>query len=98
MIPFEYGGIVVLTFYLIIANFCGNAGGGLIVPLAQIFFGFNVKTSISISNVCVFTCTFTRYWYSIKDSHPKKANVLLPDYTVATILLPSYMAGSMIGN
>ena len=66
LIPLEYGGIVVLFVLLAIANMAGNSGGGLVVPLAQIFFGLDVKFAVGVSNAVIWTGAFVRYWYSFK--------------------------------
>ena len=66
MLPIEYGGIVILSFLLSLGNMAGNGGGGLIVPMAQIFFGFDIKISVGISNAVLFTGSVTRYLYTLK--------------------------------
>ena len=43
MLPIEYAGIIVFVLALVLGNISGNGGGGLVVPIAQIFFGFEIK-------------------------------------------------------
>jgi len=75
----------------------GNAGGGVIVLIAQIFYGFDVKGSVGISTSCIFAGSIARYLYTWNQRNPKKPDVILPDYSVAIVLLPSVLLGSQIG-
>jgi uncharacterized membrane protein YfcA len=47
----EYIGAFIVFIVTIIANTGGLGGGGTIIPIALIFFGFDPKNAIPLSNV-----------------------------------------------
>ena len=82
---------------LAICSIAGTAGGGVIVLIAQIFYGFDVKGSVGISTSCIFAGSFATYLYTWNQRNPKKPDVILPDYSIAIVLLPSVLLGTQIG-
>jgi uncharacterized membrane protein YfcA len=90
----EYGSLVICFVLLLISNISGNAGGGVVVLIAQIFYGFDVKSSVGISVAVNFAGSITRYLYTWNQRNPNKPDVVLQDYSIATILLPSILLGN----
>lgn len=74
----------------------GIGGGGAVVPFTMSFFGFLTKEAIAISGFCIFMCSLFRYVYQLNDKHPEKDAVII-DYSLASIMLPAVMMGSMVG-
>ncbi|CDW75048.1 UNKNOWN [Stylonychia lemnae] len=75
----------------------GLGGGGVIIPFSMIFFDFNTKDAIAISNFGIFTGAISRYIYSLDKKHPEKENAVIIDYNLAILMLPTVMMGSLIG-
>jgi uncharacterized membrane protein YfcA len=46
----EFFGSIVLAIMLAISNAAGIGGGGIIVPIAIIFFQFSTKEAVALSN------------------------------------------------
>src|SRR5688572_29360398 len=80
-----------------ISNLGGMAGGGVMIPISALFFYFDPKNSISISNATICIGSIIRIIICYKLKHPLKpwASVIDADY--AAILVPFAMAGSYIG-
>lgn len=57
----EMVGCVLITLTEIIANAGGTAGGGIIIPIIMIFFGFETGQGVFISNFTVIFCALSRY-------------------------------------
>ena len=79
-----------------LSNMAGVGGGGIVVPLTMIFFGFTVKEAIAVSGFIIFTCSLTRYMFSFNEKHPDK-DATIVNYDLATVMLPLVMVGSMLG-
>ena len=57
----EYCGYVAIFLMMIFAN-CGGLGGGAsVMPLSMIFFGFNAKEAIVLSNASITVSAIVRY-------------------------------------
>ena len=51
-----------VIFLLITAANCGGLGGAAcVIPLSMIFFGFDIKSAITLSNSSITTSTIVRY-------------------------------------
>jgi hypothetical protein len=83
-----------MVILLLLSNIAGNAGGGVVLFVAQIFFGFDVKGSVGISVSVNAAGSIARYFYTWNQRNPKKPNVILQDYSIASILLPSILFGN----
>jgi uncharacterized membrane protein YfcA len=79
---------------LLLSNIAGNAGGGVVLFIAQIFFGFDVKGSVGISVAVNAAGSIARYLYTWNQRNPMKPNVILHDYSISSILLPSILIGN----
>ena len=93
----ELLGIILIPLLLGAFSIAGLGGGGIIIPFSMIFFVFDTKDAIAISNFAIFTCSITRYIYTFDKMHPEKKEYVLIDYNIAIIMLPTVMMGSLIG-
>ena len=76
----------------------GVGGGGIVVPLAMVFFRFDAKSAVALSNFSIFLSSLVRYLLFIKEKHPLKDGTgLMLDYNVSIICLPLIIAGVSIG-
>ena len=91
------GGYVVI-FILCASNMGGLGGGGAVIPLAMIFFGFNTKESISLSNASLCVASICRYFVNWPKTHPyKNGTGVLVDYNIASLMLPMIVVGATTG-
>jgi uncharacterized membrane protein YfcA len=95
-LPKEFAGIYVLAIIMGLGTMAGIGGGGIVIPLLMILFGFDTKGAIAISGFSIFLCSVVRYIVNIKEMHPEK-NAVVIDYGLATIMLPTVLTGSLIG-
>jgi len=93
----EYGGIVVFSIMMALANIAGIGGGGIAIPIVMAFFHFNTKPAIAISSFSIFMTTLARFVMNFKLAHPEKKNSVIIDYNLVTIMMPTTLAGSQIG-
>jgi len=75
----------------------GIGGGGVVVPLCMTLFGFTTKEAIAISGFTIFWCSATRFIFNINQKHPEKKDVVVIDYGLATVMLPTVLMGSLVG-
>lgn len=73
---------------MIIANMGGTAGGGVLIPIAIIFYGFDTKNSIALSNSCVIFAALIRFIMNYRSAHPIKEHSVAIDYDYITVMLP----------
>ena len=94
----EYIGGYVVIFILCASNMGGLGGGGAVIPLAMIFFGFGTKQSISLSNASVCVASICRYFVNWPKTHPyKNGTGVLVDYNIASLMLPMIVVGATTG-
>jgi uncharacterized membrane protein YfcA len=93
----EYVGLAVFTLVMALCNIAGIGGGGIAIPLIMAFFKFDTKVAVAISSFTILVCTVMRYLYNFNDMNPEKPNVVLVDYSLAVIMMPTTLAGSQIG-
>ena len=92
----EYFGAFVLGILIALSNAGGVGGGGVVVPICIVFFGFSPKQSVALSNFCIFSAAITRFLMNIKQKHPyKKATNI--DYSLAMVMFPMILLGTMVG-
>lgn len=94
--PLEFSGIIVLPIIMALCTIAGIGGGGVVIPFCMTFFVFSTKNAISISGFSILTCSITRFLININQKHPEKDAVVI-DYSLATVMLPTVMMGSLIG-
>jgi uncharacterized membrane protein YfcA len=93
----EYIGSLVVYFILILANSGGLGGGGVITPVALIFFGFDPKNAIPLSNASIFFAAIIRYFYNFDKRNTKKGFGVLVNYDYGILMLPAIVVGSALG-
>jgi uncharacterized membrane protein YfcA len=80
------------------ANMGGVGGGGIVVPICIIFFGFDAKNAIALSNFSIFISSLQRFLLNAKKPHPfKNGKGLLVDHNMSLIMLPLIISGVSIG-
>ena len=90
----EYGGIVVFSIMMALANIAGIGGGGIAIPIVMAFFQFNTKPAIAISSFSIFMTTFARFVMNFKLPHPEKPYSVVIDYNLVAICMPTTLAGA----
>jgi uncharacterized membrane protein YfcA len=93
----EYIGSLVVYFILVLANSGGIGGGGVIIPVSLIFFGFDPKNAIPLSNVSIFFAAIIRYFYNFDKRNTKKGFGVLVNYDYGILMLPAVVVGSALG-
>ena len=86
--------MIVFSIVMALANIAGIGGGGIAIPILIAFFFFTTKTAIAISSFSIFLTTFARFIMNFKEKHPDKANVVVIDYDLVTIMMPTNLAGA----
>ena len=76
----------------------GIGGGGIAVALVIAFFKFTTKPAVAISSFSILVNAVMRYLYNWRTKHPTKQGMVLIDYSLATIMSPTTLAGSQIGS
>ena len=89
--------MIVFSIVMALANIAGIGGGGIAIPILIAFFFFTTKTAIAISSFSIFLTTLARFIMNFKEKHPDKANVVVIDYDLVTIMMPTNLAGAQIG-
>lgn len=80
-----------------LSNIAGVGGGGVAVPILMGFFHFGMKPAISASSFAITITTLARFAINFTKKHPEKPNVALLNYNIATIMMPTTLAGAQIG-
>ena len=98
MTAMEWVGNFVTVIVLLVSNCGGLGGGGAFIPVAMIFYGFNAKQAIGLSNASICVASIIRYIVNFKKSHPlKEGKGVLVDYNVASLMLPMIVVGATTG-
>ena len=98
LLPLEIAGFIITILALLFANSGGLGGGGIMIPVLLVFFGFDIKSAIGISNATIFVSAVCRYLQNLPKSHPRKDGTgVLVDYNVAIVMLPSIVLGVIAG-
>ena len=92
----EIIGLVTLSILMMLCTVAGIGGGGITLPILQVFFAFEFKEATAVSGISILICSLARYIYNFKQMHPEKQAVAI-DYGLAIIMLPTVMMGSFIG-
>ena len=61
------------------------------------FFKFETKPAVAISSFSILVCTTMRFLYNFRARHPERPYVNVLDYGLASIMMPTTLAGSEIG-
>ena len=95
--PLEIGGIIVFAVVMALSNIAGIGGGGVAIPIIMAMFVFTTKPAIAISSFSIFLTTLARFVMNFKERHPDKHNVVVIDYDLVTIMMPTTLAGAQVG-
>ncbi len=80
-----------------LSNIAGIGGGGVAIPIIMAMFVFTTKPAIAISSFSIFLTTLARFVMNFKERHPDKHNVVVIDYDLVTIMMPTTLAGAQVG-
>lgn len=92
----EIVGLVTLSILMMLCTVAGIGGGGITIPILQVFFVFEFKQATAVSGISILICSIARYIYNFGQMHPEKKAVAI-DYGLAIIMLPTVMMGSFVG-
>ena len=94
----EWIGNFVTFLVLLVSNCGGLGGGGAIIPVMLLFYGFDAKQSIGISNASICMASICRYLINFNKTHPlKEGKGILVDYNIASLMLPMIVVGATTG-
>ena len=93
----EIGGLFVFGFIMALCVIAGIGGGGIATSMLEAFFKFNTKPAVAVSSFSILVCTTMRFFYNFNTKHPLKKHMNVLDYSLATIMMPTTLAGSQIG-
>ena len=95
--PLEWVGIFVFGFIMALCTVAGIGGGGIAISMLIAFFKFETKPAVAISSFSILVCTTMRFFYNFKTLNPEKPHMNVLDYGLASIMMPTTLAGSQIG-
>ena len=75
----------------------GIGGGGIAVSLIIAFFKFTTKPAVALSSFSILINSIMRYLYNWNTKNPSKPGMVLIEYSLATVMCPTTLAGSQIG-
>eukprot|EP01036_Dinobryon_divergens_P026734 gene26734-35414_t len=99
LFPFDWSdifGTVLVTLGILIAASGGIGGGGILVPLLILVYGFSPKNAVALSNFCIVGSSITNMVLNIYKRHPL-ADRPLVDWDLILVMEPITMAGAVIG-
>lgn len=100
LLPFDssdYWGTLFVTLGLLIAASGGIGGGGMLVPLLILVYGFSPKHAIALSNFCIVGSSITNMVMNLSKRHPI-ADRPLVDWDLILVMEPLTMAGAVSPN
>jgi hypothetical protein len=89
-------GIVLVTLGLLVAASGGIGGGGILVPLLILVFGFSPKHAIPLSNFTILGSSVTNMVLNLDKRHPSEDRPLV-DWDLILVMEPLTMAGAIVG-
>jgi len=90
----EWGGYSLIMVLMGLCNVAGIGGGAINQPIIQYFFKFEIKESIALSDMIILCGSLTRFIYTLRMKNPIKPKTPLVDYSLATIMISTALAGS----
>lgn len=95
----EITGLATFSFVMALCVVAGIGGGGIAVSLIIAFFFFTTKPAVALSSFSILINSIMRYGYNWKSKNPSQAKpgMVLIDYSLATVMSPTTLAGSQIG-
>ena len=98
MLGIEWVGTFLFSIIMLLSNVGGIGGGGIAIPMVQIFFGWDdLKKAIAISSFSIFISTLTRFFWNFNERHPEKPNMSSLDYGLASVMMPLTLIGTQVG-
>jgi len=91
-------GTIVLVIIMTLATMGGIGGGGVVVFLIKYLLFFSLKEAVALSNFSIFACSVARFFLTWSKRHPEKKDCVALDYGLATVMMPTVLIGSFIGN
>ena len=95
--PLEWVGVFVFGFVMALCTVAGIGGGGIALSMLLAFFKFETKPGVAVSSFSILVCTTMRFFYNFWTKHPEKKYMNVLDYSLASIMMPTTLAGSQIG-
>ena len=90
----DYVGTTLVGVGLMIAASGGVGGGGILVPLLIIVYGFHPKYAIPLSNFTILGSSITNMVLNIPKRHPDTVRPLV-DWDLILVMEPLTMAGAV---
>jgi Sulfite exporter TauE/SafE len=90
----DYLGTALVGIGLMIAASGGVGGGGILVPLLIIVYGFHPKNAIALSNFTILGSSVTNMVLNVYKRHPE-ADRPLVDWDLILVMEPLTMAGAV---
>ena len=66
MLAMEFWGMIAVFWLIWLANMGGLGGAGFVFPISMLFFKFDAKNAIGLSNFSIWLSSFLRYLIFIK--------------------------------
>lgn len=96
--PIEWAGTILFALIMLLSNVAGIGGGGIAIPMIQIFFGWeDLKKAIAISSFSICCASFGRMFFNWKDKHPEKPSMVAIDYGLTNVMMPLALIGTQVG-
>lgn len=93
---YDIWGTIFVVLGLLIAASGGIGGGGILVPLFILVFGFHAKYAVALSNFCILGSSIMNMYMNLSKRHPL-TNRPLVDWDLILVMEPLTMAGAVIG-
>lgn len=85
-------GSVIIFLGLVIATSGGIGGGGIIVPVLLLFFNFDSRHAIPLSNITIFGASIVNLLFNARKQHPLRKESLI-DWDAVLVMEPLTMIG-----
>ena len=93
----EWAGTFLFAAFMLLANVGGIGGGGIAIPMAMYFFGFDTKPAIAVSSFSIMWSTIARFFFNWGERHPEKELMVVIDYSMTNVMMPLTLIGTLIG-
>lgn len=93
----EIVGAFIVIIIAMIANAGGLGAGAVIIPVYMFMYGFNTTDSIPLSKITIFAGALVNVAFTWHYRHINDKNRFLTNYSLAAIMIPLLLAGTMIG-
>lgn len=90
-------GMILIIIVSALANAGGIGGGAVIVPLYMYMFYYTVGEAIPLSKATIFAGAIVNIFLIINKRDPQDQNTLIIDMSIASIIVPLILSGTVIG-